>query len=38
MFFIEKTPEFDKWLRKLKELKAKEIWKNLIIKNGHHKI
>ena len=23
MFFIEKTPEFDKWLRKLKDLKAK---------------
>jgi len=23
MFFIEKTTEFDKWLRKLKDLKAK---------------
>ncbi len=23
MYFIEKTPEFDKWLRKLKDLKAK---------------
>jgi putative addiction module killer protein len=23
MFFIEKTSEFDKWLRKLKDLKAK---------------
>lgn len=23
MFFIEKTAEFDKWLRKLKDLKAK---------------
>lgn len=23
MFFIEKTPEFDKWLRKLKDLRAK---------------
>lgn len=23
MFFIEKTPEFDKWLRKLKDIKAK---------------
>ena len=23
MFFIEKTQEFDKWLRKLKDLKAK---------------
>lgn len=23
MFFIEKTPEFDKWLRKLKDFKAK---------------
>lgn len=23
MFFIEKTPEFDKWLKKLKDLKAK---------------
>ena len=23
MYFIEKTVEFDKWLRKLKELKAK---------------
>ena len=23
MFLIEKTPEFDKWLRKLKDLKAK---------------
>ncbi len=23
MFFIEKTPEFDKWLRKLKDMKAK---------------
>lgn len=23
MFFIEKTPEFDKWLRKLNDLKAK---------------
>lgn len=23
MFFIEKTNEFDKWLRKLKDLKAK---------------
>ena len=23
MFFIEKTIEFDKWLRKLKDLKAK---------------
>ncbi len=23
MFFIEKTPEFDKWLRKLKDLKGK---------------
>ncbi len=23
MFFIEKTSEFDKWLRKLKNLKAK---------------
>lgn len=23
MFFVEKTPEFDKWLRKLKDLKAK---------------
>ena len=23
MFVIEKTPEFDKWLRKLKDLKAK---------------
>ena len=22
MFFIEKTPEFDKWLRKLKDFKA----------------
>jgi putative component of toxin-antitoxin plasmid stabilization module len=28
-FFIEKTAEFDKWLRKLKDLKAKEIWKKL---------
>ena len=25
MFFIEKTSEFDKWLRKLKDLKAKAI-------------
>jgi len=25
MFFIEKTTEFDKWLRKLKDLKAKAI-------------
>lgn len=25
MFFIEKTPEFDKWLKKLKDLKAKAI-------------
>lgn len=23
MFLIEKTPEFDKWLKKLKDLKAK---------------
>jgi putative component of toxin-antitoxin plasmid stabilization module len=23
MFFIEKTPEFDKWLKKLKDFKAK---------------
>ena len=23
MFFIEKTPEFDRWLRKLKDLRAK---------------
>ena len=23
MFFIEKTPEFDKWLKKLRDLKAK---------------
>ena len=23
MYFIEKTPEFDKWLRKLKDLRAK---------------
>ncbi len=23
MFFIEKSPEFDNWLRKLKDLKAK---------------
>lgn len=23
MYFIEKTPEFDKWLKKLKDLKAK---------------
>jgi len=23
MFFIEKTTEFDKWLRKLKDLRAK---------------
>ena len=23
MFFIEKTPEFDKWLRKLNDLRAK---------------
>ena len=23
MFFIEKTTEFDKWLKKLKDLKAK---------------
>ncbi len=23
MFFIEKTPEFDKWLKKLKDLRAK---------------
>lgn len=23
MFFIESTPEFDKWLKKLKDLKAK---------------
>lgn len=23
MYLIEKTPEFDKWLRKLKDLKAK---------------
>lgn len=23
MFFIEKTPEFDKWLRKMKDLRAK---------------
>ena len=23
MFFIEKTSEFDKWLRKLKDLRAK---------------
>ncbi len=24
MFFIEKTKEFDKWLRKLNDLKAKQ--------------
>ena len=31
MFFIEKTYEFDKWFRKLKDLKAKakEIWEKL---------
>lgn len=23
MYFIEKTPEFDKWLKKLKDLRAK---------------
>lgn len=23
MFFIEKTPEFDKWLKKLRDLRAK---------------
>ena len=23
MYFIEKTPEFDKWLKKLNDLKAK---------------
>lgn len=23
MYFIEKTPQFDKWLKKLKDLKAK---------------
>jgi len=25
MFFIHKTPEFDKWLKKLKDLRAKAI-------------
>jgi putative component of toxin-antitoxin plasmid stabilization module len=29
MFFIEKTAEFDKWLKKLKDFKEREINKLL---------
>jgi putative addiction module killer protein len=38
MFFIEKTSEFDKWLRKLKDLKAKAkiLFRLLKIENDGH--
>ncbi|HZL09896.1 MAG TPA: type II toxin-antitoxin system RelE/ParE family toxin [Prolixibacteraceae bacterium] len=38
MYFIEKTAEFDKWLRKLKDLraKAKILFRILKIENDGH--
>lgn len=38
MYFIEKTTEFDKWLRKLKDLraKAKIIFRIQKIENDEH--
>jgi len=38
MFFIEKTIEFDKWLRKLKDLKAKSkiLFRIQKIENDEH--
>ena len=38
MFFIEKTSEFDKWLKKLKDLKAKAkiLFRIQKIKNDGH--
>ena len=36
MYFIEKTDEFDKWLRKLKDLRAKILFRIQKVESDGH--